>query len=678
VENDDLVGQQIGHLRILAPLGHGGMGVVYEARHEKLGRRVAVKVLKEHERLQPQNRAQLLREAQLLSQLSHPNICLIHDYLAEAERDVVVLELVPGKSLRQVMSDGSATGSEKLAIADQLLAALAAAHGAGIVHRDLKPENVMLTPAGQVKILDFGLAYSGEEQPLTEVHRAPAPAGVTTPPPTSLPVGRVTGTVDFMSPEQARGEPASPASDVYSLGVVLQELFTGQPARGKGPMGRRLEQAMRGETTPITGLDPDLAGLLGRMKGLTPGSRPSALDALERLRWIVAKPRRRLNRLVGAAAVVALAALAAGMAWQADRARQAAERAETAWQEAESLTAFMLEDLIERLRPLGRLDLLDQVADEAQRYYQRIPHELRSAERRYRHGLALRTLAHVLELEGRWDHAEGSYRKVLALARDLVAEDPTDVRFQKNLRRSLDDLGDVLAEEEKMNEAEVAFRESLAIGQRLVEERPQDLEAQASLTDAWDDLGALHEERGNLDQAMHAYEEGLAVTRRLTARDPGNVEWQSKHARSYHRIGGVHEKRHELALAGAAFDQTLAIDRRVAAQRADDTEYQMHLAMALYDVARVQRAAGNLEASRERFDEALAIDRRLVAQDPNNARWRSDLGRGYLGLGDLLREHGRSTEARAAWKEAQSVLAPLSTTRYRQLYEQAVDRLGGS
>jgi tetratricopeptide (TPR) repeat protein/tRNA A-37 threonylcarbamoyl transferase component Bud32 len=673
---EDLVGQQIGHLRILAPLGHGGMGVVYEARHEKLGRRVAVKVLREHERFRPQARALLLHEAQILSQLSHPNICLIHDYVADEGRDVVVLELVQGKSLRQVVTEGSLELAQKVAVAEQLLSALAAAHGEGIVHRDLKPENVMLTPGGQAKILDFGLAYRGDEQAVTEAQPLPRAAEMASLAP-SLPAGRVTGTVDYMAPEQARGEPATPASDVYSLGVLLQELFTGKPARGKGGLTQRLEQAAKGESRPVTGVDPDLAALLERMKSLTPGRRPSALDALERLRWIAGKPRRRLERLVAMAFVAALAVLAAGMAWQAHRAQEAADRAEKAWEEAESLTAFMLEDLIERLRPLGRLDLLDQVADEAQRYYQQVPSELRSAERRYRHGLALRTLGQVLELEGRWEHAEGSYRKVLGLARELAAEEPQEARFQENLRKALDDLGDVLVQEDRFDDAEAAFRESLAISEQMVRDRPQDLGALAALADAWDDLGGLHQDRGQLTQAMAAYEESLDATRRLTGRAAANVTWQSKHARSYHRIGGVHEAKHELPLARAAFDETLEIDRQVAARAPDDTEHQMNLAQALYDVARIHRAEGNPAASQERFEEALTIDRRLVAQDPNNARWRSDLGRGLLGLGDLLKQQGRDAEARAAWSEARSVLAPLSTTHYRKLYEQAVMRLSG-
>jgi eukaryotic-like serine/threonine-protein kinase len=685
---DDLLGQQIGPLRIVAPLGKGGMGVVYEARHEKLGRRVAVKVLREHERFQATARARLLREAQILSQLSHPNICLIHDYLQEGGRDVIVLELVSGKTLRQAFADRALpTDDEKLELAEQLLSAVAAAHGLGIVHRDLKPENVVLTPEGQAKILDFGIAHRHEEQPQTELQRPPVASsavvagltatgtGMGTGSALPFPIGGVTGTVDYMSPEQAMGEEATAASDIYSLGILLQELFTGQSARRGGSLGKRLEQTARGETKPITGVDPDLAALLSRMQSLSPGGRPSAVDALERLRWIRGKPRRRLRRLVAGAAIVALVLLAAGMAWQAYRARQAADRAEQAWAEAEALTAFMLEDLIDRLRPLGRLDLLDQVADEAQRYYQQVPTDLRSAERSYRHGLALRTLGQVLELEGRSEHAEESYRKVLTIAQSLIAESPNDSQLIENLRQSWDDLGDVLSDRNKLDEAEKAFAETLRLAQQLVAARPQDAAAQAVVADAWDDLGGLHQQRGDLAKAMKDYEEALAVCRQLDGRAPENPAWQSKLARAFHRIGTVHEARGEVALARAAYDETLRIDREAVAERAGDTEHLMNLAQALYDMARVHRAEGNAAAARPPLDEALTIDRRLVEQDPTNARWRASLGRGLIDLGDMHARAGRQGEAAKAWGEARSVLAPLSGTPYRAIYERAVGRL---
>lgn len=676
---DELVGQQIGPLRIVAPLGSGGMGLVYEARHEKLGRRVAVKVLREHERFQPVARARLLREAQILSQLHHPNICLIHDYLEAGDRDVVVLELVAGKTLRQARGERALDSqAEKMRVAEQLLSAIAAAHGQGIVHRDLKPENVVLTAEGQAKILDFGLAHRPEEQPPTEVGRPLAPivdgeAVVSSQ--LLFPIGGVTGTVDYMSPEQAQGEEATAATDVYSLGLVLQELFTGQSARKGGPIAKRLDQALRGDTTPITGIDPDLAALIGRMKSLSPGARPSALDALERLRWIIGRPRRRLRRLIGTAFTAALGLLAAGMAWQAYRAQQAADRAEKAWAEAESLTAFMLEDLIDRLRPLGRLDLLDQVADEAQRYYQQVPIDLRSAERSYRHGLALRTLGQVLELEGRAEHAEESYRKVLRIAQGLIAEKPDDPRLIENLRQSWDDLGDVLTDRNKLDDAEAAFGETLKLAQRLVQAKPQDLAAQAVVADAWDDLGGLHQQRGNLVRAMKDYEEALSICRTLAGREPQNPAWQSKLARAFHRIGTVHETRGDMALARAAYDETLRIDREAVALQSGDTEHLMNLAQALYDVSRVHRLDGNAAAAHPPLEEALAIDKRLVEQDPTNARWRASLGRGLIEMGDLHAREGRRGEAVAAWTEARSVLAPLAGTPYRQLYERAVGRV---
>ncbi|HVS03222.1 MAG TPA: serine/threonine-protein kinase [Thermoanaerobaculia bacterium] len=678
---DDLVGQQIGHLRILAPLGQGGMGMVYEARHEKLGRRVAVKVLGERERFDSDARGRLLREAQLLSQLSHPNICLIHDYLQDGERDVVVLELVPGRSLRQAMAADELDEPARLAVAEQLLSALAAAHGEGIVHRDLKPENVMITPAGQVKILDFGLAHRPDEQPVTEGHRSHA-AGEDLLPDEGTAfrtrIGWVTGTVDYMSPEQARGETATPASDIYSLGLLLQELLTGVTPGRRGSIPEQLEQAMFGRTQPVEGIDPDLAVLVERMKSPSSGSRPSAPDALERLRWIRGKRRRRLQRLLATAAVAALALLAAGLAWQAYRAQRAAAEAERAWAEAEGLSAFMLEDLMERLRPLGRLDLLDRVADEAQRYYQDIPAELRSSERQYRHGLALRTIGHVLELEGRWGDAEATYRRVLALAQELAAEEPAPALYVDALRQAWDDLGDVLLEQGRLAEAEVAFRQALDLGQQLAAERPQDVTAQGALADAWDDLGGLYQRRGDPHRAMDAYEESLAMARRLVGRDPGNPNWDSMLARSYHRIGTVHEGDGDLPLARAAFDEALRIDREIVVRHPADAEHLMNLSQALHDVARVRRAAGDAAAAAAALQEAVALDARLVERDPTNARWRSSLGRGHLARGDLLAAQGRGEEARAAWSEARSVLAPLSATSYRQEYEHAVARLGAA
>ena len=153
----NLAGRSFGHIRVDRILGQGGMGDVYEGFDVRLARRVALKVLNSEGQLDEEARARLIREARTLSKLDHPNICRIYDFIDDGVSDVLVLELIDGRTLQEAMDDGLST-AEKLRIARAIASVLVAAHRAGIIHRDLKPENVMLTKSGQVKVLDFGLA----------------------------------------------------------------------------------------------------------------------------------------------------------------------------------------------------------------------------------------------------------------------------------------------------------------------------------------------------------------------------------------------------------------------------------------------------------------------------------------------------------------------------------------
>jgi len=158
-----LVGTTLGRIRIVDSLGKGGMGEVYVGWDETLKRRVALKAIHGAQRFDAEAKARFLREARILSQLDHPGICRIYDFVEVEESDFLVLELIEGQSLRQALEDGL-EDSYKLFIAEKVAEALAAAHAKGVAHRDLKPENVMLTDDGQVKVLDFGLARSIDTQ----------------------------------------------------------------------------------------------------------------------------------------------------------------------------------------------------------------------------------------------------------------------------------------------------------------------------------------------------------------------------------------------------------------------------------------------------------------------------------------------------------------------------------
>lgn len=207
------VGTRLGAYEILAPIGAGGMGEVYRARDTKLKRDIALKVLPAAFARDPERMARFQREAEVLASLNHPNIAQIYGI----EDRALVMELVEGETLK-----GPLPVETALNYAKQIADALEAAHEKGITHRDLKPANIMITPAGVVKVLDFGLAAVTEPQPEGRASDSPTLTMRATQ------VGMILGTAAYMSPEQASGKPVDKRADIWSFGVVLWEMFTGQ------------------------------------------------------------------------------------------------------------------------------------------------------------------------------------------------------------------------------------------------------------------------------------------------------------------------------------------------------------------------------------------------------------------------------------------------------------------
>ncbi|HEY8144735.1 MAG TPA: protein kinase, partial [Kofleriaceae bacterium] len=222
-------GGRLGTYEILAPLGAGGMGEVFRARDTKLGREVALKVLPSSLASDPERLARFEREAQLLASLNHPHIAAIYGVEDSTAIKALVLELVEGPTLQDRLAHGALAAEEAIAIARQIAEALEAAHERGVVHRDLKPANVKVTPDGNVKVLDFGLAKALD----------PAASGVS---PTTSPtlmnsptltaagtaLGVILGTAAYMSPEQAKGRSVDKRADIWSFGVVLWEMLCGR------------------------------------------------------------------------------------------------------------------------------------------------------------------------------------------------------------------------------------------------------------------------------------------------------------------------------------------------------------------------------------------------------------------------------------------------------------------
>ena len=221
-----IVGQQIGHYQVLSHIGRGGMGEVFLAQDNSLGRKVALKLLRSDFTGIEERLRRFQQEARAASALNHPNILTIYEIGHDGSLQFMATEYVEGETLRQHLSRARMTVGQTLDVAVQVASALAAAHQAGIIHRDIKPENIMVRTDGNVKVLDFGLAKLAETKTVDT-------AALTLPQVETEP-GVVMGTVSYMSPEQARGLTVDTRTDIWSLGVMIYEMAAGrQPFEGE-------------------------------------------------------------------------------------------------------------------------------------------------------------------------------------------------------------------------------------------------------------------------------------------------------------------------------------------------------------------------------------------------------------------------------------------------------------
>jgi hypothetical protein len=313
------VDERIAHFRLIERLGRGGMGIVYRARDEKLGRDVALKVLPSNVVGRADRRERFLREARAAAAVFHPAIAIVYEIDTDGVTPYIAMELVAGRTLRAVLEGGPLALDALLAISIPIADALARAHRAGVVHRDLKPENVMLDAQGAPKILDFGIARVFDSAAVTE-----ASGPDTVAPPVASLEGQIIGTPAYMSPEQARGHAVDRRSDLFSFGTILFELSCGQPPFIGTSSMDLLTAIIRDPAPPLPRDVPDeLARIIHKLLEKAPDDRyQDAGDLAADLRRLqqaglgtppraaARSPRRRVApRAIGAVGAIAAAAI---------------------------------------------------------------------------------------------------------------------------------------------------------------------------------------------------------------------------------------------------------------------------------------------------------------------------------------------------------------------------------
>lgn len=676
-----MIGARIGHLRVTGVLGSGGMGEVYRAIDERLDRTVALKMIRADRRLSPDARSRFLREARTLSSLDHPHICRIHEYIEAEEGDFLVLELIDGVTLERAIEQGMSR-ARKLRIAVDICDALAAAHRKGVVHRDLKEENVMIASDGTVKVLDFGIARHEEEhdtppplpidEPIENAATLIFPVGgvkVTPPNEPPRPVtqhGIAVGTPATMSPEQAIGGTATPASDMYSFGLLLQTLFTEKPAHPDYLSSDDLMlRAAAGTTEPMVGQPRDVTALVERLKRFAPADRPTAVETLEVLQRIVAAPKRRVRVGVLIAFVLLLAIAATKYVADVTAARKEADEKR---RQAEELVGFIVVGLRGKLETVGRLDVLDDAASRALAYFASLDPEELSEDNLHKNALALTQLGDVRQDQGKLDDAVKVFQESVRFATVLVARDPNRDEWQLALSNAHFYLGDALRQKGDYAGALLHFRKYLDISSALAARHPGDLKYQTEVSYGHGNVGAAHEAAGNLDGALAEYRTAVELDRHRVQRAPQDQAWRKDLAVSLNRVGVVLQKRADLAGARRAFTEELALQRQLVAAAPNDTRHVARLAVTLGYTGLLQKMMGDTREAFASYREELDLSTRLATLDPDNLIHRRNRLMAQLRLAGLM--HDDRARALILATETENGLRAMVKAEPRPLWQQ--------
>ncbi len=651
------------HYVFAQEFARGGMGRIRIAHDRRLGRAVAVK---EMLATGPEAATRFEREARITARLQHPSIVNLYEAgVWPSGEPFYAMQLIRGRSLHEVI-DATKSFEERIALLPNVLAvadAMASAHAARVVHRDLKPRNVLVGVFGETVVIDWGLAKDLTREELDEGPKtSSARLGSI-----DTEQGSVIGTPAYMPPEQANGLAVDERADVYAIGAMLDHVLSGRPPY-TGTNAEVLAAVRAGAPVALSvrqpGLAPDLLGVVERAMVRDPAGRyPSARELAEDLRryltgqlvgahhysatQLFSRWLRRHRPAVSVAVVAASVLLTVG-ALALESVIGAREQAETQRARAEDLVGFMLVDLRERLKPIGKLEILDAVTRKAVGYYEQQDEGL-GDDQLGRQGVARRSLGDVLQAQGQTAEAAREFRAALAIAHERHTRAPADVALTRELVASQQRVAAVLRGEGDIAAATVLSVESLRFSESLVERDPADDLSLRLLGISRINLGDLRRTDGDSAGALEEYRAALATADELAARSPSSVH-RGDLALSHERIGIMMRDRGDEQAAQSSFEAALAIRRQLVADDPFDAWSRGGLSFGLFNVADGLLLRGDTAGALRGYREVLALRERLLHDDPTNAERKRDLCSARDKVATVLTNQGELTAALELFK----------------------------
>jgi serine/threonine-protein kinase len=709
-------GQRFRRLRLHA---RGGLGEVWVAEDTELGREVALKLIQERHRRNPESRRRFLREAEVTGRLQHPGIVPVYGMGEDADgAPCYAMHFIEGEDLQaairrfhEASPPGQDAGRRSLELRQLLTRfvvvcnTIAYAHSRGVLHRDLKPANIMLGRYGETLVVDWGLGKLWQRTPEAEAGTAPPAMANDAEAEGGTQEGQQLGTPAYMSPEQAAGDVGQlgPPTDVYGLGATLYAILTGQPpvsGRGVAEIFRRVQQGDFAKPRQVK-LDTPLAleAICLKAMALEPQERYASAEALaaDIEHWLADEPitARRASRserlgrwlrrhrtgvsMTAAAVLVAVLCLgaASGMLFAAYRdASQQRDRAKARLELALGAVDqfYTKASGNPELRTHGLEQLRQQLLESAVAYYRRfVEDESNEPQVRAEQARSYRRMADLISDLGRLDEAEAAYLEGRDIAADLAARYPKEPAYPRDLARILASLSGFYQIQGKRDTALKTYAEALATYEPLLQRSPDDHGLEIEVASCLEKKGLLHMRSRETDQAEKTWLRSQELREHAAAAEPDNPAYQNDLARIYSNLGSYYVETGREELSEKNYKRAREIFAKLAADQPAEPQYQNALGNAEHNLGYLYINSGRAKLAEPAYKASLDVRRRLAETHPLVLDYQRNVGFSYSNLGDVYQVTGRFEEAVKAYEESRKVHQKLADAYPRiPEYQQAL------